>query len=88
MTFTFTLRVLFYYHMIFTEIYYMLLVRAPSFLAFYPPFSKVMIQISCMFYVVLFMLQLFWYKKMILGVFKVLGLTSSSSENKEKPVED
>ena len=84
MTFFFTIRIVFYIHMVFHELPHAILYRHDAFFGHYTPFKLYLTYFAMFLYVVLFLLNIVWYAKMIKGALKVLGVGGGGGEKKGK----
>ena len=75
MVFSFFLcRMCFQYYLIFKEIEYFLFYRHLEFWALYPEEQHLWIKIAVAFYLVLYILNIYWFSKILLGLYKALGI--------------
>ena len=75
---------IFYYHIIFTEIPFALLYRHASFYGHFDPFKLKVAYVATALYIVLFLLNVMWYYKIVRGAAKALGLLGTPSAPKVK----
>uniref|UniRef100_A0A7S3CQB2 TLC domain-containing protein n=1 Tax=Strombidium rassoulzadegani TaxID=1082188 RepID=A0A7S3CQB2_9SPIT len=70
----FVFRVVYYRYMIFWKIHDMATYRSETFWATYPAEKHALCLFCIVVYFIMFCLQLFWFSKIVMGLFKAFGL--------------
>lgn len=85
LTFSFLFfRVFFYYYIIFWKVVDFCCYRQSSFWATYPPEMHKFCYLGIFLYILMYLLQLFWFSKIIEGCLKQLGVTDAIEETEQQ----